>query len=33
MGWGGGGGGVYLKKSFLEVLIKIFFEFTCFFKL
>ena len=32
MGWGGGGGG-YFKTSFLEVMIKIFFEFTYFFKL
>ena len=31
MGWGGGGG--YFKTSFLVVLIEIFFEFTCFFKL
>ena len=32
MGWGGGGR-VYFKTSFLVVLIKIFFEFTFFFKL
>ena len=33
MGWGGGEGGGYFKTSFLVVLIKIFFEFTGFFKL